>query len=117
MLLSLSHIDAPCLNSANALVSTSDDCINSSRAVLETVTNNPFFGSFLDAAKIDSNSRAICGSAGCKGHLDDFFAKCNATLPVSWTGHIVAINSVLYIALYTLLPCRVSVTYLSVCAL
>ena len=81
---SLAHVDKSCLNSAVTLIESDDYCLNSSRALLATVTDNPYYGDFLDVAKVNSDSFVVCSIAGCKDHLDDFLMKCMAPPPVSF---------------------------------
>ena len=83
----LSHVDEPCLNAATTLVESDDDCLNSSRALIATVTANSYYGNFLDVAKVDSDSLVVCSSVGCKDRLDDFLTKCMAPSPVSFLGY------------------------------
>lgn len=82
----LSFIDEPCFNAAISLVESDEDCLNSSRALIATVTDNPSYGSFLDVAKINSDSLVVCSSMGCKDHLNDFLTTCMAPDPVSFLG-------------------------------
>jgi len=84
----LSFTDEPCFNAAVSLVESDEDCLNSSRALIATVTDNPYYGNFLDVAKINSDSLVVCSSKGCKDRLNDFLTKCMAPAPVSFLGFI-----------------------------